>query len=52
LRLHLVHILLGTGTPLFDPQRGRFQQLEATRMVEDAGVTHFRFSLSPTMRAR
>jgi dihydrofolate reductase len=40
LRLHLVHILLGTGTPLFDPQRGRFQHLEATRIVEDAGVTH------------
>ena len=40
LRLHLVHIILGTGTPLFDPQRGRFQRLEATRTVDDAGVTH------------
>jgi dihydrofolate reductase len=40
-RLHLVHFLLGTGTPLFDPRRGRFQQLEETRSGEDAGVTHF-----------
>lgn len=30
----------------------QFQQLEATRIAEDAGVTHFRFSPSPTMRAR
>jgi dihydrofolate reductase len=43
-RLHIVHILLGAGTPLFDPRLGRFQELEATRIVEDAGVTHFRFS--------
>ena len=31
---------------LFDPQRGRFQRLEATRTVDDAGVTHL--SLTPS----
>jgi dihydrofolate reductase len=51
LRLHLVHILLGAGTPLFDPRRSGFQQLEATRIDEDSGVTHYRFSPSPTMHA-
>jgi dihydrofolate reductase len=43
-RLHVVHILLGAGTPLLDRQRGGPRQLEATRVVEDAGVTHFRFA--------
>jgi dihydrofolate reductase len=41
LRLHLVHIQLGAGTQLFDPKRGRFQRLEATRILDDAGVTHY-----------
>jgi dihydrofolate reductase len=51
LRLHVVHILLGAGTPLFAPGRGRLERLEAIRVVEDAGVTHFRFVPSPSPRA-
>ncbi len=46
LRLHLVHVLLGAGTPLFDPHGG-FQRLAATRTVEDTGVTHFHFAPAP-----
>lgn len=46
LRLHLVHILLGAGTPLFEPPGAGFRQLPVTRLVEDTGVTHFTFDAS------
>jgi dihydrofolate reductase len=47
MRIHLVHLLLGTGARLFDLAGDGLWQLQATRLVEDAGVTHFRF-LVPT----
>jgi len=46
LRLHLVHLLLGSGTPLFEPPGGGFRRLPLTRLVEDTGVTHFTFDAS------
>lgn len=46
LRLHLVHLLLGSGTPLFEPPGAGFRQLPVTRLVEDSGVTHFTFDAS------
>ncbi len=46
LRLHLVHLLLGAGTPLFEPPGAGFRQLPVTRLLEDTGVTHFTFDAS------
>jgi dihydrofolate reductase len=46
LRLHLVHIVLGAGTRLFEPPGAGFRQLTAMRLIEDAGVTHFTFDAS------
>lgn len=43
LHIHLVHRLLGAGTRLFEPGTGGPTAFRATRVVEDAGVTHFRF---------
>jgi dihydrofolate reductase len=43
LRIHLVHRLLGAGTRLFEPGTGGPTTFRATSVVEDAGVTHFRF---------
>lgn len=42
MRIHLVHLLLGSGARLLDLAGGP-RPLQATRVVEDAGVTHFRF---------
>lgn len=43
LRLHLVHILLGAGTRLFEPSGAGFRKLKVMRLIEDTGVTHFTF---------
>ena len=43
LRIHLVHLLLGAGERLLDFDDHRPRSLRATRVIEDAGVTHFRF---------
>lgn len=43
LRIHLVHLLLGAGERLFVSDRQEAVDLQATRLVEDVGVTHFRF---------
>jgi dihydrofolate reductase len=40
LRLHLVHRLLGDGTPLFARGETGYRQMPVTRLVEDRGVTH------------
>ena len=44
LRIHLVHLLLGAGERLFDLDQRGTVDFQATRLVEDAGVTHFRFA--------
>lgn len=44
LRIHLVHLLLGGGTRLFDSDQREVMELQATRLVEDVGVTHFHFT--------
>jgi dihydrofolate reductase len=43
LQLHLVPVLLGAGLQLFDHTGGKSLQLERTRVIEGAGVTHLRF---------
>lgn len=43
LRIHLVHRLLGAGTRLFEAGTAGPDAFRATRVLEDAGVTHFRF---------
>lgn len=43
LRIHLVHRLLGAGTRLFEPGVPGPATFRATRVLEDDGVTHFRF---------
>jgi dihydrofolate reductase len=50
LRIHLVHLLLGAGERLFDLDRRDAADLQATRLVEDVGVTHFRFAPAATTR--
>lgn len=49
MRIHLVHLLLGTGARLFDLAGDAPWPLQATRLVEDAGVTHFRFLVLPVI---
>lgn len=46
LRIHLVHLLLGAGARLFDRDGNGPRQLQATRLAEDVGVTHFGFAAS------
>ncbi len=43
IQIHLVPVLLGEGTRLFDPLEGLNVQLEITRVLEAAGVTHLRY---------
>lgn len=43
LRIHLVHILLGAGARLFETAGAGPAAFRATQVVEDVGVTHFRF---------
>jgi dihydrofolate reductase len=45
LRLHLVHVLLGGGTRLFDRIDATRLTLERTRVVDAPGVTHLTFRL-------
>jgi dihydrofolate reductase len=45
MRIHLVHLLLGTGARLFDLPGDGPWPLQAARLVDDAGVTHFRFQV-------
>jgi dihydrofolate reductase len=52
LRIHLVHLLLGAGERLFDLHRREVVDLQATRLVEDVGVTHFRFAPVATAARR
>jgi dihydrofolate reductase len=50
MRIHLVHLLLGTGARLFDLAGDAPWPLQTTRLVEDAGVTHFLVPTSPRPR--
>jgi dihydrofolate reductase len=43
LQIHLVPILLGEGTSLFDGLGGEPIELEPTRVIDSPGVTHLRF---------
>jgi dihydrofolate reductase len=44
LQLHVVPILLGSGTRLFDNASGAaLPALESTRVIESPGVTHLRY---------
>jgi len=43
IRLHLVPLLVGDGTRLFDDVGPNPIELEATEVIDDPGVTHFRF---------
>jgi dihydrofolate reductase len=43
LQLHLVHILLGGGTPLFGGLDPAGLALERTRLIDEEGVTHLDF---------
>lgn len=46
LRLHLVHILLGTGTSLFGGLTATPLALERTRCIDAQGVTHLTFRVA------
>lgn len=46
IRLHLVPVLLGDGTPLFDHLEFRQKWLTTLRVVEGDGVVHIRFRAS------
>lgn len=52
MRIHLVHLLLGTGARLFDLADDGPWPLQTTRLVEDADVTHFRFLVPTSPRPR
>lgn len=43
LQIHLVPILLGNGTRLFDHIDTQHVELEGTRVIESPGVTHLKF---------
>jgi dihydrofolate reductase len=43
LQIHLVPVLLGEGRPLFEHLGAQHTELELTRIVEGAGVTHLRY---------
>jgi len=45
LDIHLAHILLGKGTRLFDNELTNVIELERTRSIQSASVTHIRFRL-------
>jgi dihydrofolate reductase len=50
LRLHLVHILLGGGTPFFGGLDPAGLALERTRLIDDEGVTHLDFRVEGRVR--
>jgi dihydrofolate reductase len=43
LEIHLVPVLLGEGRPLFEKLGAEHVELEPSRILEGAGVTHLRF---------
>ena len=43
INLHLVHVLLGEGIPLFENLGAEQIKLEKISVTEAPGVTHFRF---------
>lgn len=45
LQIHLVPILLGDGTRLFDQIDSTHLELETTRAIESPGVTHLKFRI-------
>jgi dihydrofolate reductase len=45
LQIHVVPVLLGSGTQLFDGLEGTDIQLEQTRVVGSDRVTHLRYSV-------
>jgi len=45
MQIHLVPVLLGDGVRLFDHLGTEQIELESTRVIESAGVTHLRFSV-------
>jgi dihydrofolate reductase len=45
IKLHLVHVLLGEGIPLFEKIGSEQIKLEKIRVTEAPGVTHLRFRL-------
>jgi len=46
LRIHLVPVLLGDGTPLFDRTATAPIELERTRTIDAPGVTHLIFRMT------
>jgi dihydrofolate reductase len=52
MRIHLVHLLLGAGARLFDLAGNGPRPLPVTQLMEDAGVTHFRFLAPKSPRPR
>lgn len=51
LQIHLIPILLGDGTRLFDRLGNQQIELEGTRVIESPGVTHLRFRTGSTSTA-
>jgi len=47
LQVHVAHVLLGDGIPLFGRTGPEKIELEATRVMDSPGVTHLRFRLQP-----
>jgi dihydrofolate reductase len=43
IQLHVVHILLGAGIRLFDKLTIKTTNLEKIAVVDEPGVTHFKF---------
>jgi dihydrofolate reductase len=46
LQVHIAHVLLGGGIPLFGEKGSKQVELEATRVVEAPGVTHIQFRVA------
>ena len=45
LRIHLVHVLLGEGTRLFDATNAKHAGLESARTIQTPGATHLTFRI-------
>lgn len=45
IQIHLVSVLLGGGTRLFDQMGASQIELERTRVIESPDVTHIRFRI-------
>ena len=46
LQVHVAHVLLGGGVPLFGGLGPEQIELESTRVMDAPGVTHLRFSFA------